>query len=132
MRHVVLARGRAAAEAGMVDTCIIRRLLGETTDEFSGEVVKNWDVLYTGKCRFQQPGDAVRATPDDVGQAYLLIQNSEVQLPISAEGIQIGDELTITAAARDPDLVGRVFLVRSLSYKTDASSRRLQVHQRTA
>ena len=128
-RAAVLARGRIAAEIGMVDTCTIRHRTGETTDPYSGEVVATWADLYEGKCRFQhRDGQAQQV---DVGEAYVLLQRAEVQLPVSAVGIDVGDEITCTAS-RDPDLVGRVFLVHDLAYRTDATSRRLQIQEQTS
>jgi hypothetical protein len=49
---------------------------------------------------------------------------------VSVTGLEVGDEVTITAS-RDPDLIGRAFLVRDLFHKTDASSRRVQLTERT-
>lgn len=130
-RTVALSRGRAAAEAGMTDTCSIVRNVGETTDPFSGEVTTDWDTIYSGKCRLQQ-ANAARADQRDVGEAYVLLQQLEVQLPISVTGIQVGDQITVTASVNDPDNVGRVLLVRDLMLKTDATARRLQVTEETS
>lgn len=126
----MLARGQAAAEAGMVDTCLIEHRTGETTDPFSGETVDTYATVYSGKCRFQSSsGQAQQA---DAGEAYLLLQRTEVQLPIAVTGVDVGDRVTCTAAGRDADLVGRQFLVRDLAYKTDATARRLQIVERTS
>lgn len=127
-RAALLARARAAAQAGMADTCTIRRRAGETTDENSGVVTPTWDALYAGKCRVQQA--IAQAAQHDVGEDYLLQMRLEVQLPMAVTGLAVGDEVTITAS-QDPDLVGRVFLVRDLFHKTDASSRRVGVTERT-
>ncbi|WP_328339537.1 DUF6093 family protein [Micromonospora sp. NBC_00421] len=125
-REAVLARGRAAAERGMRDTCQIRR---EVTDPDSGAVVSTWSDVYTGRCRVQQ------RTPDgqplDSGQDYVLLQRLEVQLPMSVVGLRVGDEITITASV-DPDLVGRVIVVQDLPHKTDATARRVGVTDRTS
>jgi hypothetical protein len=55
----------------------------------------------------------------------------EVQLPMTVVGLQVGDEVHMTGSRTDPDLVGRVFLVRALAHKTDATARRVQCTQRT-
>lgn len=128
-RALLIARARTAAETGMVDTCTIRRSTGETTDPNSGVITPTWQDTYTGKCRVQQRD--VQAQQHDVGEDYVLLQRVQVQLPVSVVGIQVDDEVTITAS-RDPELVGRVFLVRDLAYKTDASSRRITVTERTS
>lgn len=130
-RAAVLARGRAAAEAGMVDACQIRRVTGRATDPFSGvetPTYLNPDV-YAGKCRVQQA--LAQAQQQDVGQDYLLLLRLEVQLPMTVVGLRVGDEITITASVSDPDLPGRVFLVRDLFHKTDATARRVQCTERT-
>lgn len=129
-RDIVIARGRVAAGAGMVDACLIRRLNGETTDPYSGEVTPTWNTVYEGKCRFQIKGS--QSQQQDAGEAYILLQWAELQLPISALGVTADDEVVCTSAARDPDLADRVFQVRSLAYKTDATSRRLQIQERTS
>lgn len=130
-RARVLAAGRRAAEAGMVDTCTIRRRIGETTDPVTGAVTPTYlsPDPYAGKCRVQQP--TATARPHDVGQDFQLLLRLEVQLPMSVVGIEVGDEITITASAHDPDLVGRVFLAHDLAHKTDATARRIAVVERT-
>jgi hypothetical protein len=40
--------------------------------------------------------------------------------------------VTITASVNDPDLVGRVFLIRDLFHKTEPTARRVGVIERTA
>ncbi len=128
-RATVLARGRVAAETGMVDTCAIRRNTGESTDDFSGTVTINWLDLYDGKCRVQQA--QAQAHQHDAGEDYLLLLRLEVQLPMSVVGLQVGDEITMTASTYDDDLVGRVFLIHDLAHKTEATARRVQVTERT-
>jgi hypothetical protein len=128
-RESVLARGRTAAEAGMVDGCTVRRLTGSVTDDFSGVPVETWADLYAGKCRVQQ--DMAQSQAHTVGEDYQLLLRLEVQLPMSVVGLEIGDVVTITSSASDPDLPGRVFLVRDLAHKTDATARRIQVTERT-
>lgn len=126
----VLARGRAAAELLMVDACTIRRKTGETTTA-GGVVTPTYGAaLYTGKCRVQQA--AAQAQQQDPGEAFVLMLRLEVQLPMSVTGLQTEDEVTITASAHDPDLVGRVFLIRDLAHATHKTSRRVQVLERTS
>lgn len=125
----VLARGRRAAERLMVDTCTIRRRTGETTDD-DGNVTSTYGPnLYAGKCRVQQ--HAGQAAQADVGEDYQLLLRLEVQVPMSVTGLEVGDEVTITASQLDPDLPGRVFLVRDLAYGSHKTARRLGVTERT-
>jgi hypothetical protein len=128
-RATVIARGRAAAEAGMVDTCIIRRPGVDVTDPFTGEVTPQLTDVYQGKCRIQQRRSQARE--EDAGEAYILVQAVELQLPVSLTGLQVDDQVTVTAS-RDPDLVGRLFRVHDLAYKTDATARRPQVEEITS
>jgi hypothetical protein len=128
-RASVLARGRAAAEAGMVDACTIRRrAAGGATDPDTGYPTQTWTDLYAGKCRVQQA--QAQAGREDVGEDRLLLLRLEVQLPMTVTGLQVGDEITI-ATSQDPDLPGRVFLVHDLAHKTDATARRVQCLERT-
>lgn len=129
-RASVLARGRAAAEAGMVDTCTVSRVTGETTDENTGAVTPTRSTLYTGACRVQQR--TASSSPAEAGESYALMLALEVQLPMSVTGIKTEDEITITASVHDADLVGRVFLVRSLAHKSHATARRVGVVERTS
>lgn len=123
-RESVLARGRAAAEIGMVDACVIRRKTGETEGP-GGVMVMTWADVYTGKCRVQVSGRVQPGTMTDVGEAALVLQQHEVQLPISAEGILEGDRIEMTSSARDPDLIGRAYAVRTVLTKSEATSRRV-------
>jgi Family of unknown function (DUF6093) len=130
-RDSVLALGRTAAEAGMVDTCVIRRVTGRATNRDTGAPVVTYLTpdVYTGKCRVQQL--QVQSQQHDAGQDYLLLLRLDVQLPMSVTGLKVGDEITITASRHDADLVGRTFLVRDLAHKSEATARRVQCTERT-
>lgn len=128
-RARVLARGQAAAAAGMVDACLARRRTGAITDRDTGVSTPVYSTLYAGPCMVQ----AVRplARPTDAGEDYLLILRLEVYLPITVTGLLVGDEITITASAHDPDLPGRVFRVHDLMHKSFATARRVGVIEKT-
>lgn len=129
-RQTAIIRGRRAAEKGMADTCSIRRRTGETTNPVTGEVTRTYGgSLYAGRCRVQQP--KAQAAQSDAGEDFQLLLRLEVQLPMSVTGLQVGDEVTITASAYDPDLPGRTFQVRDLAYGTHKTSRRVGVTERT-
>lgn len=130
-RGSVLARGRAAAEAGMLDACTIRRASGGgTTDPITGYPTQTYSTVYTGKCRVQQA--QAQAARQEVGEDHLLLLRLEVQLPVAgSEGLQVGDEITVTAAAADTDLLGRVFVIHDLAHKSEATARRVQCTERT-
>jgi len=127
----VLARGRAAAEALMVDACVIRRVTGTTTDPNTGVITPTYSTVYTGKCRVQQTNPTAHST--DAGEARLLMLPRVLQLPVSTStGIRADDQVTITASALDPDLADRVFTVRGEFAKTHATARRLGVEEVTS
>lgn len=132
-RAALLGRARAAAEAGMVDTCTIRRpLTGEQTDGYGNVTAAYTDPdPYVGRCRVQQARFGSSAQRD-VGEDQVVLLSLEVQLPMSVTGLQVGDEVHLTASLTDPDLPGRVFRIVSLAHKTDASARRVQCTERTA
>lgn len=130
-RASVLARGRTAAEAGMRDTCSIRRAIGTAVDDNTGDETIAWEQLYAGKCRVQQRSEA-NSQQETPGEDYQLLQRVELQLPMSVTGLREADEVTITASAHDADLVGVVFLVRDLFAKTHATARRVGVTRRTS
>jgi hypothetical protein len=128
-RSSVLARGRAAAEAGMVDMCTITRATGRSTNTTTGAVTDTTSTLYTGKCRVQQ--HQATATGEDVAEDRLLLLRVEVQLPMSVTGLAAGDVVTVTASVHDEDLVDRVFRIHDLAHKTHATARRVQAIERT-
>ncbi len=123
-RATLLARAQSAAEAGMLDTCTITRAGIRTTDTTTGAVTTPTTTVYTGKCRILQA--QAQAQREDVGEDHLLLLRIEVQLPVAVTGLAVGDRITVTAAAHDADLVGRVFRVHDLAHKSDPSSRRPQ------
>jgi hypothetical protein len=131
-RLSVLARGRAAAVAGMVDACTIRRQTGTTTDPDTGYPTPQYlsPDPYTGACRVQQ--HQATADQQNPGEDFLLLLRVEIQLPPSVVGLQVGDVVTITASAHDADLVGRVFRIHDLAHKSEATARRVQCVERTA
>lgn len=130
MNTAALLRGRAAAEALMVDTCTIRRKTGETTDPDTGVITPTLTTIYTGKCRIQQQSGIAR--PADVGQANVFLSRLELQIPMAVTGVDSDDEAVIDTSVNDPDLVGRVFHVRELAHKTHATARRFQVDEVTS
>jgi hypothetical protein len=127
-RASLIARGQAAAEAGMRDTCVIRRVATSVTDQTTGVPARTYADVYSGRCRIQQR--STNATRVDVGQDSVLLLGVELQLPMSVTGLEVGDQVTITASA-DGDLIGRVYLVRDLFHKTEATARRVGVQERT-
>lgn len=126
-----LARGRAAAEALMVDTCTIAHRTGSTTDDLTGETVATWETVYTGKCKIQNASIA-QGQQVEAGELEPVLLRLELHLPIAGtSGIERGDRVTITTSTHDPDLAGRTLRVHDLSHKTWPTARRLGVQETT-
>jgi Family of unknown function (DUF6093) len=126
----VLGAGRPAAEARMTDACSSRRQAGTTHDDATGETVPTWTAVYSGPCRVKQ--SSAQASTSTAGEAEVLLQQPELHLPISAAMHRPGDEVTITASATDPALVGRVFRIRAVPAHSQATARRYGVTERTS
>lgn len=131
-RASVLALGRAAATAGMIDACSIVRVTGTTTDADGNVTETTSTVVYSGPCRVQEPGGYARdiTTAPDQPQ---LAPHRILQLPVTSTtgDVDVGDRVTITASVNDPGLVGVVMQVRDLAAKSEATARRLGVEQVT-
>ena len=120
-RASVLARGRAAALIGMTDACVITRSAGET-NVGGGVVTEVTQQVYSGRCRIQVRSPS--GTGQDVGEAYVIVQRIELQIPIAAPQLAEGDRVEMTAAAHDGQLVGKTYAVRDVLAKSEATSRR--------
>src|ERR1044071_9492141 len=126
-RETVMARGRIAALAGMVDMCTIQRRTGSSTDQDTGVATPTYSSIYSGQCRFQVA--APSASPADVGQEQVFIQQTILQLPMTATGIDNEDVVTCTASVNDPDLVVRKYWVKGILRKTHTTARRLSLEE---
>ena len=124
----VLESGRRAAENLMVDTCTIRRQSGESMDPVTLQMVPTYDTVYSGKCRVQINA-VVGATMPEAGERVVVTQRIQVQIPMTVTGVEVDDQVVITAAAHDADLVGRAYRVRSEFAKTHATARRLECEE---
>ncbi len=126
----LLTRGRAAAEALMVDSCTIEALTGESTDDDTGVITETYSTVYSGKCKVQQ--QAGSASPSDVGEAGLLIGQLELHIPASATGVGSEGLVTIVSSVHDPDLPGRRFRLRGLAHKSFLTARRFALIEVTS
>lgn len=135
-RDAALARGRAAAEAGMVDRCTITVQTGTQLDEVSGREVPTTVRVYPapgspatdGPCEVIG-GGTIAHNIDAAGQA-LTTQASELRLPIGSSGaVPIRATATITHAEHDPQLVGVKLRVTGPFHQSFATSRRLAVEE---
>lgn len=111
----LLARGRAAAEALMVDACTVVRQGAPNTNPDTGAVsYPGAATVYSGKCRFQSTSSAGPATasPQELGGAGVLVSTPVLQLPVAVTTVQPDDLVTCTASAHDPGLVGKTWRAR--------------------
>lgn len=129
----LVARGRVAALALMVDACTITRVTGQSTNLQTGVVTDTTATIYTGKCRIQNIGTAGQGTarPATVAEAQVYQLPLSIQLPMSVIGVLVADVVTVTASVLDPDLVGRTFWVKELAHKTHLTARRLGLEEVT-
>lgn len=122
-----LLRGRAAAEALMVDEVLVERRTGETTDPDTGRITPTWETVYSGKCKVAQA--AASGSPQNVGEATVVASELVLHLPISATGVTTDDRATVTTSTLDPDLAGKKFTIRAPMHKTYATARRLPLQE---
>jgi hypothetical protein len=122
----VLAAGRRAAEAGMIDTCRITRRTSTLTDETTGKPAGGTiGEIYTGKCRIQRAES--QGQRQEVAEASLVLLRLELQLPVDASlGLQEADDVEVLTCVHDPDMTARRFKVRDLAHKSEATARRIQ------
>lgn len=114
----------------MTDACTGRRQTGTTYDDATGNTTPTWTAVYAGPCRMKQP--SASASGSQVGEAAVLLQQPELHLPMSADLLRPGDEVTITASVNDPESVGRVFIIRAVPAYSSATARRYGVLERTS
>ena len=133
-RDIAMAAGRAFAEAGFIDSCVVERRGGAVTDPLDGTVTYPMTPIYgtvaaPAICRVQQSA-APWAGPATVGQAGIGLSALEIQLPVvGSEGITKDDVVTITACTFDADLVGKVFSVQGAHHATHKTTRRLPLQE---
>lgn len=125
-----LTDGRQAAESLMLDTCVIRRKTGRTTNGTTGKVTDTYgSPIYEGPCKLQmrdaQPFVA------EAGDRSVVLSRQELHLPIRATGIRVDDVATVTAVGpiTDPDNLGRKLRVRGEMTKSMPTARRLAVEE---
>lgn len=133
----VTLAGQRAAEALMVDTCIVDRKTGTTTQSPTPpfDAVDDYSPpLYAGKCRVQRPGSSVGGGETVVGEAEFGVQTVHGQLPLSAVGLKRGDRFRVTALGpnSDPDLLNLTATVKANLTKTHPTKRTLVCEEVTS
>jgi len=119
--------GRLAAEALMVDTCLITSPgSGEPTwdDEDGTYTEPERPVVYEGPCKVQRT--ALEPRQAEAGERTFAVEAARVDVPMAVVGVRIGQRVEILTAEYDPDLAGARFRVESIGAKTWATARRLR------
>jgi hypothetical protein len=129
MLEGAIGRGRAFAETLMVDTCTITRRTGETTGA-GGVITPTTSSVYSGKCRLQVRQETGAGM--NVGEAFIIVQRLELQIPMTAPELFEGDRVVMTASVLDPQLVGRQYVVRDVVHKSHLTARRVTVLEVTS
>jgi hypothetical protein len=111
----------------MVDQCTIRRQTGIATDPDTGTVTPTYEVVYSGKCKVQTFTN--RELVKSGGLHEFIEQRYEVDIPVSAVGVLVNDEITLDVATYDADLGGRRYRVVGLMNKSLGTARRLGVEE---
>jgi hypothetical protein len=122
-------QGRAAAEAIMLDACTIARQTGQPgpVDPVTGiRPPAPTATVYAGKCRVQS-FEAYESTPDSGDHVYT-VQRYSVHLPVTVN-VAVDDQITMTSAQSDSNLVGRSYRVVALLHKTFATANRVAVSE---
>lgn len=128
-RRSITLRGRRFIEReSLLDEGTVSRVdeMGER-DPLTGE----WPMVsvYDGPMSVETY-EAQESNPEVAG-ATLTVQRYIVKVPVGSFAPQIGDVVTITAAALDPNLAGREYRVVALLHKTAATAYRLGVEEVT-
>ena len=119
--------GRREAEALMADACEVHRLGPQVTDYFTGQVTNSRVLVYSGACKFQQTISQA-SSPSSGGHAFT-VQDVRWDTPVTAGPFLVDDEVTVTAAVLDAQLVGRVYRVSELFHKSGATAQRVRVEE---
>jgi hypothetical protein len=127
-----VAAARRLADDLMVDACTIVRTTGPgVQSEATGRISPTVVQVYAGRCQVRVPPFITPAEPESGGRSATL-QTLVVKVPVTVEGIAVGDVVTVTAAAHDPELIGRPFRVEGIHHKTFATARKLAAVETTA
>lgn len=107
----------------MGDRCRIRRPEGEETNPDSGAVTNAYrdPDVYLGKCKIQDSGAQARDV--ESGSSTATITPLEVQIPVSAESVAVGDFIELL----DGEVVVRAFRAERPHRKTWQTAQRIPV-----
>lgn len=128
----VLARGRAAHEALMVDTVRIERRGEVVLDRLTGENSEGpRTLLYEGPARVKPENAGTREVT--AGDREVVLKRYEIAVPWSAEPAERvlpGDPVTVLASP-DERLAGLVLVVAAVQYSATATAWRITGEDQT-
>jgi hypothetical protein len=125
-----MLRGRAAAEALMVDECELSTPGVQVTDPNTGNVTNTATAVYSVKCKFQQT--QTQAASPEAGGHQFTAQGTQLQLPVSAGPVAVGQTVRCTASKYTPALVGNVYRVVEIFEKSFMTAQRVRVEEITS
>jgi hypothetical protein len=132
--------GRRWAESLMIDSCIVRRSVGDIgpmnpetglRPAAAVQVVYGPDLSpFKGRCKVQtfEPHES----KPESGQHVFTVQRYHLHVPIGAGPFQVDDRVEIVTSAEGPQLVGRTYRVSGLHHKSLATAQRLLIDEVTA
>lgn len=126
MRRTSLTQGRRRAERCMVDTCVVTRVTGETTDD-DGAVVVTREQVYEGKAK-RQTYEGYEQTPNSGGHTFT-VQRYSTHFPVGSFKPQVGDLIEWVACPMDPDREGTQDRITALFNKSLATAQRVFVDE---
>lgn len=119
----LVARGRAAAESLMTDTCRIERF-GEVITSDDGVDSAVPELIYEGKCR-AKPLVSRSESGGPQGPAPVGEFQYTLSLPMTVMGVQFADRVTVTASA-DPSMPGVALRVGEVERGSQITARRMR------
>ncbi|MHC6592423.1 DUF6093 family protein [Arthrobacter sp. C152] len=126
-----LERGRAKAEARMIDECRIVRRTGQlVTDRATGKVTKASSEVYAGKCEVQSK-NASTARPE-AGEHSFTVVSRQVKIPANSADVRDGDVVIMTRSALNAFTVGKEYVVEGFTPDTYDTAARLPVKEMTS
>jgi hypothetical protein len=126
----LLIRGRAKAEAQMVDECTIDRPGEPVTDAETGKVTVESSLVYEGKCKVQSKDSAV-ASPEAGGHSFVVVSR-QVHIPMNEADVQDKDVITMTASLLNSFTVGKKYVVRGFTPDSYDTAARMPVKEITS
>ena len=126
--RTALPQLRAQAEALMTDSCTIVREGEPVYNPDTNEVEVSTEEVYTGRCRVQVT-DSLDVRVVDFGGRAVNTSRVTVSIPVGSEQVAPEDVVTITAAAHNDQLVGKVYRVEGAPEKSHATAIRLRCQE---